>query len=318
MGAVSGDDDKATARTVAVIVLVVLAAVALRGYLPGATPTDREPEPAGAASLIPVAVMIVLALAIIALAILRQARHPARRAGASGDALSTGPLRGTRLSPRTVAILIAVAILWLSTVLFLMRLRGWIDPPEPPTQSGTEPSPMLPAGAEAAAPEEPRSESGGGVGVFGILAAATVALIVLSAVATVIGRRRPADPPPLPEPADVPAPVTGSQSLARAAERGLAEIADLSRDPREAIIACYAAMERELEKSPGAMPLDSDTPSEVLARAVQRRLLHADSATELVDLFEEARFSPHIMAEEHRDAAERVLRDVLTELEVAP
>ena len=55
-----------------------------------------------------------------------------------------------------------------------------------------------------------------------------------------------------------------SESLVRAAELGLAEIADLSREPREAIIACYAAMERELANVPGAVPQDFDTPTEVL------------------------------------------------------
>lgn len=32
---------------------------------------------------------------------------------------------------------------------------------------------------------------------------------------------------------------------------------DLSREPREAIIACYAAMERELAHVPGAVPRTS-------------------------------------------------------------
>jgi hypothetical protein len=105
-----------------------------------------------------------------------------------------------------------------------------------------------------------------------------------------------------------------AESLARAAEVGLAEIGDLTREPREAIIACYAAMERELTHVPGAAPLDCDTPSEVLARAVDRHALHAASATQLVELFEEARFSPHVMNEGHRDTAVEALRLVLAEL----
>jgi hypothetical protein len=73
-------------------------------------------------------------------------------------------------------------------------------------------------------------------------------------------------------------------------------------------------MERELTHVPGAAPQEFDTPTEVLARAIDRHALRADSATQLVDLFEEARFSPHVMNEGHRDAAVRVLRTVLTEL----
>ena len=111
-----------------------------------------------------------------------------------------------------------------------------------------------------------------------------------------------------------PAVPAAGASLVRAAEVGLAEIGDRTREPREAIIACYAAMERELTRVPGAVPQDCDTPSEVLARAVDNRALRADSATELVELFEEARFSPHVMTEQHRDAAVGVLERVLAEL----
>ncbi|MGB6513541.1 MAG: DUF4129 domain-containing protein, partial [Mycobacterium sp.] len=81
-----------------------------------------------------------------------------------------------------------------------------------------------------------------------------------------------------------------------------------------AIIACYAAMERELAYFPGAVPQDFDTPTEVLARAVEHHALHVDNAAELVNLFEEARFSPHVMSEAHRESALRVLQLVLAEL----
>jgi Domain of unknown function (DUF4129) len=103
-------------------------------------------------------------------------------------------------------------------------------------------------------------------------------------------------------------------SLAVAAERGLAEMGDLSREPREAIIACYAAMEDAFANSPDAVPQDSDTPSEVLARAVDHDAIHAGTANELVDLFAEARFSPHVMNESHREVAVRALQMVLAEL----
>jgi hypothetical protein len=89
---------------------------------------------------------------------------------------------------------------------------------------------------------------------------------------------------------------------------------DLSREPREAIIACYAAMERELANVPGAVPQEFDTATEVLARAIEHHALHADNAVQLVNLFAEARFSPHVMNERHREVAVRVLRLVLDEL----
>ena len=103
-------------------------------------------------------------------------------------------------------------------------------------------------------------------------------------------------------------------SLVRAAESGLAEIEDPDHEPRQAIIACYAAMERELRRHPGAVPQDFDTPTEVLARAVRHHALHVDNAAELVNLFEEARFSPHVMTETHRSRAVDVLELVLADM----
>jgi hypothetical protein len=73
-------------------------------------------------------------------------------------------------------------------------------------------------------------------------------------------------------------------------------------------------MERELANVPGAAPQDFDTPTEVLVRAVEHHALHADNAERLVNLFEEARFSPHVMNEGHREVAVNVLRLVLAEL----
>jgi hypothetical protein len=67
------------------------------------------------------------------------------------------------------------------------------------------------------------------------------------------------------------------------ARRGDREIGDLSREPRQAIIACYAVMERELGNVPDAVPQDFDTASEVLARAVEHHALHDKSAKQLGD-----------------------------------
>ncbi|HZU46946.1 MAG TPA: DUF4129 domain-containing protein, partial [Mycobacterium sp.] len=159
----------------------------------------------------------------------------------------------------------------------------------------------------------------GGRDVLGYLAASTVTLVVVLAAAAAFGFRRqrriptsfvPTEKPPQPAP-------KGSQSLARAAELGLAEIGDLSREPREAIIGCYAAMEGELAHFPGAVPQAFDTPTEVLARAVDHHALHAENAAQLVNLFAEARFSPHVMNESHREVAVQALQLVLAELRSA-
>ena len=152
-----------------------------------------------------------------------------------------------------------------------------------------------------------------------MLSAATVVFVALVAVATLMTARRPGPPAPPPDAgggggAGASPREAASQSLARAAELGLAQVGDPNREPRAAIIACYATMESELARVPGVAPRDFDTASEVLARAVEHDALRSDSATPLVTLFEEARFSPHVMGEGHRDSAVQALRQVLTEL----
>ena len=200
-------------------------------------------------------------------------------------------------------------------VLLLTRFGGPTEQPASAPPAAPETSAPDPDTAPRPAPadSEPESETN----VVGYLVPPMLVLMVLVIVGTAIAsRRRGSGEPqyPVDDDADEHPTPTAGVSLARAAEIGLAEIGDLTREPREAIIACYAAMERELTRVPGAVPQDCDTPSEVLARAVDNRALRADSATELVELFEEARFSPHVMTEGHRDAAVRVLERVLAEL----
>ncbi|BCI50878.1 hypothetical protein NIIDNTM18_01560 [Mycolicibacterium litorale] len=310
--------EKATARTVAVIVLILLAGVALRGHLPGAEPAADEPAEPGAGPLIAVVVMLALSVAVIAVSIISQSRRTVTPPDPSGDLGRGRDGDGSRWTWRMVLVVAAALMLWLLVVLALMRVSGWLEvavdqpdaatPAQDPPRAGTDPGPPPPE------PEPAPSTS-----ALDYLAAAAAVLVVLSVVGAMVGRHRRRRPlPAVTAAADAAAPpVSRTESLARAAERGLIAIGDLNREPREAIIACYAAMERELGRSPGAMPLDSDTPSEVLARAVDVKLLHGDSAAELVDLFEEARFSVHVMGEEHREAAVRVLQLVLRELQDA-
>jgi Domain of unknown function (DUF4129) len=306
---------KALAPTAAVILLMLLSIVALRGHLPGAR---RHPEPdeldgGGAGSLVAVAVMSAVSMLVIAIAILSQARQRRIRPGA-GELPRERLREPVALRWRPLLIAAAVLVAWALLILLLMRWVSPVDVGEPPA---SDPGGDAAGGTSGDAPPQQEPQGNGG-NVFGILAAATILLLVLSIAATVLGRRRtpPAAQAPPEESASTAGPVGGAD-LARAAELGLAAMGDLSRDPRAAIIACYLAMERELEKSPGTVPRDSDTPSEVLARAIEQQALPADSATVLVDLFEEARFSPHVMDEGHRADAMGALQSVQRELQAA-
>jgi hypothetical protein len=210
-----------------------------------------------------------------------------------------------------VLIAVAVLIAWLLLVVLLSRLNAHLGVDQQPPNAHTPPTGTAKPPQQ---PDQPESPSN----VFSLLAGSTVLLMMAVFVtAAILGRRQRRRIAPAELPYDEYRPATapsGADPFARAAEVGLAEIEDRTREPREAIIACYAAMERELENSPEIIPRESDTPSEVLARAVEHHALGEDTATELVDLFEEARFSPHVMTEQHRETAVRVLRLVLAEL----
>ena len=305
--------DKATGRVVAVIVLLVAVAAALRGYLPGVERAARQGPPDSASSLVYVGALLSVSLVIVAVALITRLRDP-RKAAASAGALSDrfGGSVG-RPAWRVVMIGAAVLVVWLLLVWLLshfITLHG-VGQSQPAPQSDA------PTSANNTPRPPGQRDADGDRDVVRYLIASTVALMAMIVVGAVVAarqRRVGAQPIAAAQPLEGPTPTVTATSLVRAAESGLAEIEDLSREPREAIIACYAAMERELAHFPGAVPQDFDTPTEVLARAVEHHALHVDNAAELVNLFEEARFSPHVMNEAHRESALRVLQLVLAEL----
>ena len=315
--------DGSTGRVLALAALILFTAVALRGYLPGAEPSPREPDADNPLALVVVIGLVFAAVAIVVVAVIVRARQRTPAPAAAGSRPDW--LRGDVGRPtwRVVLIAFVVVLALLVAAILLSRLGGghglnppaFVPDPDPATSAPT-PGPKP---ADPGAPEP----SGTAPNVLDSFTVATVVFLFVLVVGTVLAMRRqsPARSPSDGEPtADSipPAVDDGSESLARAAEFGLAEVEDLSREPRKAIIACYAAMERELARVPEAEPQDFDTASEVLARAVDHHALQPDSATQLVDLFDEARFSPHVMTEAHREVAVQVLQRVLGELAVHP
>jgi Domain of unknown function (DUF4129) len=310
--------DKSTARAIAVIALLFIAAWALRGYLPGSEPVaDRQRPASSPAALVVDVALLSISVAVIGIAIVARLRNRQGRPPGAGS-LPEG--RGTVGRPtwRFALIALALAIGWLLLVMLLMRLGVRAPGDQSPSGSPTIADPGSAPTTTNPVPRQPDSLDDPGPNVVGYLVPPMLILMALIVVGTAIASRRQrraatswAADGELPE---APTQAGVAESLTRAAEVGLAEIGDLTREPREAIIACYAAMERELTHVPGAVPQDCDTPSEVLARAVEHHALHADSATKLVELFEEARFSPHVMNEGHRDIAVDALRLVLADL----
>lgn len=77
-------------------------------------------------------------------------------------------------------------------------------------------------------------------------------------------------------------------------------------DARAAVIACYAAMEESLAAS-GVVRHASDSPQDLLERAVAKGLPAGEAAGALTALFREARYSRHPMDDGHRERAEAAL-----------
>ncbi|MDF9815121.1 DUF4129 domain-containing protein [Streptomyces sp. SPB162] len=106
------------------------------------------------------------------------------------------------------------------------------------------------------------------------------------------------------------------------AESALAGAVDSGRralhgeDARAAVIACYAAMETTLGRS-GIARLASDSPTDLLLRAVAGGTLTGTAAGELTRLFREARYSSHPMDDGHLRRAGAALDTIAAQLAAA-
>jgi Domain of unknown function (DUF4129) len=309
--------DKPTGRVVALIVLLMLVAAALRGYLPGHDHSTRSELIGNRAALMIIVAILSVTLALVAMAVIARLRDPQAVAPHTRELPEMlGGGRG-RTNWRMLLIGLVVIVAWLLIALLLARLSAPHDVSS--SVVSTNPTASAPAiGTATPTPPPAQNPPHGSGDMFKVLLAGSVPMVLIIVAGVILmsrRRRRTATPATTSEEhVELAAAPQDSESLVRAAEVGLAEIADLSREPRKAIIACYAAMERELANVPEAVPQDFDTPTEVLARAVEHHALHIDNAVQLVNLFAEARFSPHVMNEGHREAALRVLRLVLDEL----
>jgi hypothetical protein len=142
--------------------------------------------------------------------------------------------------------------------------------------------------------------------LYGLAAALLLAAIVALAVKALRHRRLE----PLPE-LQPPAEEYG-ETLEDAILGGRRALLELD-DARAAIIACYMAMEASLAQA-GTARTVAETPDELLAKAAKELLISPGPASRLTSLFYEARFSSHPLDNSHRDAAERALAELASEL----
>ncbi|WP_280395889.1 DUF4129 domain-containing protein [Nocardia brasiliensis] len=302
---------------IVLITLLAFAAFALRGYIPGVAESRDQPAPPSALSVALMPVLLTVSMVILLAGVIAS-QHRLPLAMPEPDRDADRPRGGLgRVGLLVLAGLAVLAmILSAASAIFFAGVGGDDSAQPSPAEA---PNPGRPPDEFATSAPDPGATPAELTGTaFLLTAVAAIALVVVAlaglVVVTVASRRQPAPaPPPL-----VVVPPTAVDSLARAAEMGLAAMNVPGQDPRTAIIACYVAMERGLAFDRAAAPLVSDTPMEVLARAFERGALHDASARELVALFEEARFSPHAMLEWQRMRAEQLLRIVLADLQGEP
>jgi hypothetical protein len=103
--------------------------------------------------------------------------------------------------------------------------------------------------------------------------------------------------------------------LAESLAAGRAALA-AGRTPREAIIACYAAMERGFAAA-GSAPAAADTPAEVLARATEAGIVRSANAEVLTGLFRRARYGTDPVTSADSASAASALALMQAELEGA-
>ena len=149
-----------------------------------------------------------------------------------------------------------------------------------PRSLGSRP---LPAGPPKIIPGHAATASAGQA--WPLITGMAIAILVVVALAVLSRRRRP---------------VRTSSARQRRAATLLASLTAGSDalgaggEPRAAIIACYAAMERGFAAA-GSAPALADTPAEVLVRATRAGLVRPGPAEALTGLFRQARYSTNPM-----------------------
>lgn len=222
-------------------------------------------------------------------------------------ALLLGRRRGGFYRKSTPRQLIALALTWLALLggLFVYALLAH------PAQVRLKPPPPLRSSTGGVTLPLPTAHAASG-GPTVVLAVSLLVGIVLSVLVVLapsaLSHRRRADPPVAPQP-EPPA----SLEMVDAAVEALGSEAD----PRRAVIAAYATMERLLDAA-GSPRRAADAPTEHLERSLVHLGAAHSSARRLTDLFERARFSVHTIDEPVRQVAFEALAAVRRDLERPP
>ena len=177
--------DSNRARMVALIALLVLTGIALRGHLPGVDRSTSAPPSHSPAPTIGVIALLGAAIVIITIAIVASLREPRPpRQGAQHLDRASGGERA-RPSLRMLLIVLGVILAWLIVVVLLLQLSAVADFGHPSATSA--PSTAAPGASPApppASPPQPPQQPGGDA--FWYMFATTMFMLVLWAAGVVV------------------------------------------------------------------------------------------------------------------------------------
>jgi hypothetical protein len=290
--------DRLTAAGVLAGLLVVAfaaeaeSAAATAGRWPQAL--ARALAQSGSWALAAVGAMGLLALALVVAILWRM-----RRRRDDDEPEPVTPPVGTR-GERVLIVLIGTVVLVALGGLFVALVNVDVPPLGPagtagPSATGTSPAPVT-------SPAAPSGEGGGAGPSSGLLLAvgALAAVVIGTGVRLALRARERLGE------ADGGGPSGSVHQAVAAAGVALAEV----DEPRAAVLACYAALERGVVRA-GIRRRPSDTPADLLARAG----LTSPAARDLAELFREARFSAHPIGPDHVRRAEAALAEVRADAE---
>ncbi len=286
----AGRTDRTAAwRVAAVAVLLALTAAGLRSRGTFSHAPDRVLAGASG-TVLATALAVTEGVALVAFALVLVMARPRRKPRPDEDEPPRLPFPWWA---KTLAVLASVAVLIAPLAILLTRRT------RPRTAAQAHPGALASGGAVP--PRLPATAHGSPWPLIAGMLIAMALLVALTAWSR-HARRRPARPP-------------GDQArlaLGASLAAGRTALAG-ARDPRAAIIACYAAMERGFAAA-GSVPAAADTPAEVLARATGAGLVRSGSAVLMAGLFRRARYSSQPMTSADSAAAAAALDQMQADL----
>jgi uncharacterized protein DUF4129 len=282
---VRGRAGRAALPGLVVLVLVAVVAVAATGSVPRGSSESRAPSEALLDTLFTLWILAVLAGAVLLVYGLMQRQAIAKQVARGGYPRFT-----------VVSFLVFAGVLAVLVWLFAnWRPRGF-NPVEEEGVFGRPGEPLPPAPGAEARQYEPS--------LSWIPVAVVTGLVVAAAVAYVVASRRTR---PIRDPqAEL------AEELAAALEDALDDLR-AEADPRRAIIAAYARLERVLAAN-GVARLGPETPDEYLLRVLRDLELTPAATGRLTALFTQAKFSNHAVDSTMKESAIAALEQVRDEL----